>query len=130
VLRDRSVSEVYQSHLSDGHSTETPVKMLDFWIRRIIGKSDDIEALSVGACSHQAILERERDAQGLDPQKHCRKCGREVPEGVGRCNDFVVLRNPLCRGPICLDCVRDGGDVFYRAFKKGLDEYMFVKGWR
>ena len=36
------------------HDTNTPVREMDFWIRNFIGKTDDIESLHAGRCSHQA----------------------------------------------------------------------------
>lgn len=122
----------YLAQLGDPHgklSSPFSLKFLDFNLRTLIGKSKRIADLKVGLCSHQAILERERDAKGKNPEHYCRKCGINLNiVGVGRCNDYLVLRNPFCRSPICLECVHKGGDVFYQAFKRGLDEYMIMRG--
>ena len=113
------------------HDTNTPVREMDFWIRNFIGKTDDIESLHAGRCSHQAVLERERDKEGKNPEEYCRKCGLFLGvDGVLRCNDFLVLRNPFCRGPICGACMKDGGDVFYAAYRRGLAAYYALKGWQ
>ncbi len=94
--------------------------LVDTLLRISIGKAESIEDLRVGLCSHQAILERERDAVGIDPTMRCRRCGVNIQDQI-RCNDYLTLRNPNCRGPICFECTLDGGDVFYRAFTRGCD---------
>ncbi len=101
------------------------MSIFDTILRMMIGKTDDIR---VGKCSHNAILERERDAKGKNPEHYCRCCGICVNEvGIGRCNDFLVIRNRKCRGPICIDCMKTGGDVFYEAFKKGLKKHKLLR---
>jgi hypothetical protein len=113
----------YMHRIGRSHSLFTPEKIADWGIRMCIGKTEDIEKLKAGACSHQSILERERN--GENPENYCRKCGLNLNvDGIGRCNDYLWLRNPFCKGPICLECVKNGGDVFYLAFKKGSDRYM------
>lgn len=101
------------------HGDNNILSVLDTELRMFIGKTDNVD---IAKCSHNAILERERDKEGKDPEHYCRKCGLFLNEdGIGRVNDFLLLRHKKCRGPICLDCVKKGGDVFYRAFKNGVD---------
>lgn len=92
--------------------------LVDTLLRISIGKANDIDDLRVGLCSHQMITERERDLKGIDPTTHCRRCGVNLLDQI-RCNDYLTLRNKWCRGPICHECTKDGGDVFYRAFVSG-----------
>jgi hypothetical protein len=99
--------------------------LADTLLRISIGKADNIDDLRVGLCSHQMIAERERDLMGFDPTSYCRRCGVSVQDQI-RCNDYLTLRNPQCRGPICYDCTKDGGDVFYRSFLHGRDT---LDGW-
>ena len=120
--KEATMAKRYLNWLKDPHHTnDSMVNQLDLGIRSFIGKTEDIEQLKVGMCSHQAILEREMGKK--DPEMYCRKCGLSTGIGVVRCNDFLVLRNPLCNGPICGNCIKDGGDVFYLAFKKGSNKY-------
>ena len=125
--QEKSLMKEYIYRLGDQHKGNI-ITLIDTAIRESIGKSDDPEKLRVGACSHQSILERERDAKGKNPERYCRKCGIDVGiVGVGRVNDYLVLRNPYCRSPICLDCVKNGGDVFYHSFRKGVEDYQKTK---
>ena len=121
-----SLMQKYMNQLGDPHDLKPTAIVsfngLDYLLRTLIGKSDKIKDLRVGACSHQAIIEREHDAKGIDPETVCRKCGINLDCVAPRCNDYLVLRNPLCRGPICGDCFRKGGDVFYQAFRRGVDQ--------
>ena len=106
-------------------TTESPLSFLDTTLRQCIGKTDGME---VGKCSHNAILERERDAAGKNPEHYCRCCGLCLNvDGVGRCNDFLIIRNKKCRGPICLTCIKTQPDVWYRAYRKGLKKYEKVR---
>ncbi len=123
---NKSLMQDYLYRLGDQHKGNL-ITLIDTAIRESIGKSDNPEKLKVGSCSHQAILERERDAKGKNPEHYCRKCGIDAGVGVGRVNDYLVLRNPYCRGPICLDCVSNGGDVFYHSFRKGVEDYQKIK---
>jgi len=88
------------------------VKALDVALRDAIGKTDDI---NISLCSHQAILSREF------PEHFCRVCNKDLSVvGVGRINDYLVLRHPNCRKPICLECAKTNPDDFYKAFDRGL----------
>ncbi len=103
------------------HGTNDEMSRLDTMLRECIGKTDGI---AVGKASHNAILERERDAEGKNPEHYCRCCGIFLNrDGIGRCNDFLIFRNRKCRGPICLDCIKNRPDVWYQAYRKGLDRY-------
>lgn len=125
--QNNSLMKKYLGKLGDKHKGNL-ITLLDAAIRESIGKTDDPKKLRVGLCSHQAILERERNIKGKNPEYYCRKCGLDVSVvGAGRVNDYLVLRNPYCRGPICLSCVKGGGDVFYRAFRRGVEDYEKTK---
>lgn len=122
-----SLMQDYLYRLGDQHRGNL-ITLIDSSIREFIGKTNDPEKLRVGLCSHQAILERERTSKGLNPEHYCRKCGIDLNVvGIGRVNDYLVLRNPYCQGPICLDCVKGGGDVFYKAFRGGVEKYQMHK---
>ena len=102
------------------------ISTLDTVLRECIGKTDRMEW---GKCSHNAILERERNAKGKNPEHYCRCCGIYLNvNGIGRCNDWLVIRNKKCRGPICLDCIKNRPDIFYEAYKRGLKKMQRLKG--
>lgn len=95
------------------------VKLLDFQLRELIGKTDNIR---VPMCSHNAIIQREF-GEGF-----CRVCHKDLRiAGVGRWNDYLILRHPQCQSPICVDCARDKPDQFHIAFKKGLEKYHYFR---
>ena len=94
------------------------VKLLDFNLRELIGKTDDIR---VPMCSHHAIIQREL-GEGF-----CRVCHKDLSLAVGRWNDYLVLRHPACQSPICFECGRDNPDKFHIAFKSGLDNYNKIR---
>ena len=107
------------------HSTTVSLySHLDTFLRVFIGKVDDNKQ---SVCSHDAIIRRE--ISGKDPEKYCRVCSRNLNvNGIGRCNDFLFIRNRECKGPICIDCFKNKPDKFYNAYKKGLKKYkMFTK---
>ena len=104
-----------ESNLSLIYST----KFLDTTLRMLIGKTDNMK---VSLCSHQAILNREF------PNHFCRVCNKDLSiDGIGRFNDFLVLRHPNCRKPICLDCAKNNPDSFYIAFRNGLEKFENMK---
>ena len=120
MTKEKTLMGKYMSRLGDPHSVGSIESRLDTVLRSLIGKTDD---LAVGKCSHQAILERERNVRGKNPEHYCRRCGISLNVvGIGRYNDYLILRNIKCKGPICLECIQDGGDVFYQAFRKGLEK--------
>ena len=97
----------------------TSIKFLDTTLRMLIGKTDDVR---IALCSHQAIINREF------PTHFCRVCNKDLSIGnVGRYNDYLVLRHPQCLKPICIDCAKNKPDVFFIAFKKGLDKFQEFK---
>lgn len=95
------------------------VKLLDFHLRELIGKTEDIR---VPMCSHHAIIQREL-GEGF-----CRVCHKDLRiAGIGRWNDYLILRHPSCQSPICYDCAKDKPDQFHIAFKKGLEKYHYFR---
>ena len=113
----------YMKRLKDPHSNISNigcVNSIDFFLRTCIGKTND---LGVGLCSHQKILEREFPNE----PNRCRQCGRRLVVGVGRWNDYLVLRHPDCKRPICMECGEENPDCFHIAFKKGLKKYKVIK---
>jgi hypothetical protein len=92
-----------------------------FWdtrFRDLIGKTDDI---NVSLCSHDAIISREL------PEHYCRVCHKNLATvGVGRVNDYLVIRHPQCRQPICLDCSKNKPDAFYKAFESGVAKHQVL----
>jgi hypothetical protein len=90
-----------------------------FWdtrFRDLIGKTDDI---NVSLCSHDAIISREL------PEHFCRVCHTNLAKvGIGRVNDYLVIRHPQCRQPICLDCSKNRPDAFYKAFEEGVIKHQ------
>jgi len=123
--KDRTMMEKYLVHLGDPHNLKgqpSHVKMLDFFLRELIGKTDDIR---VPLCSHTAIINREFEARGMN---FCRVCQKDLSVvGVARVNDYLVLRHEQCRQPICCDCAKDNPDAFHIAFKEGWERYKLIK---
>lgn len=116
-----TMMERYLANIVPHGTTAGPVSFLDTSLRMFIGKIEDGEPESV--CGHDAITRREL-LNGKDPEKHCRVCGKNLDrDGIMRCNDFLVIRNKECRGPICGDCFTKKPDRFYRAYRRGLDAY-------
>lgn len=118
-----SLYEKYLKQLGDPHNIRLgfpSLNFLDFHLREAIGKTDDIR---VAMCSHNAIINREF------PEHFCRVCHRNLntKRGVGRVNDYLVLRHKQCQKPICLDCSKNNPDKFYLAFKRGVDKYMQMR---
>lgn len=94
----------------------------DFRLRNAIGKTDDIK---IPLASHKGILLREfgkkRYSKYLSTlELDCRVCNRDLSGIVGRFNDYLVLRHPLCMQPICLDCAKNTPDEFHLAFQRGV----------
>lgn len=113
-ITDDGVIEHYQRKGDEQYRLCYPL----FWdttYRELIGKTDDIH---VSLCSHDAIISREL------PEHFCRVCHKNLAKvGVGRVNDYLVLRHPQCRQPICLECVKNRPDAFYKAFEQGTNRY-------
>jgi hypothetical protein len=121
TMKEKTLMGKYMQSIVPHNGNHSAVSFLDTTLREFIGKTDNI---NVGKCSHNAILERERDAEGKNPEHYCRCCGMYLNvDGVGRCNDFLILRHEKCRGPICFDCMTKRPDVFYRAYREGLEHY-------
>ena len=58
------------------------------------------------------------------PELSCRVCHKNLAvKGIARVNDYIVLRHPECKHPICLKCALNKPDKFYIAFKKGTEQY-------
>lgn len=110
------------------HGINNGLSLMDTMLRECIGKTEGVE---VGKCSHNAILERERDAAGKNPEHYCRCCGLYLNvNGIGRSNDFLIIRNRKCRGPICLECIEKRPDVWHQAFQKGLKKYNLIRNYQ
>lgn len=101
--------------VKNGEYNDKHKNNFDTLFRICIGKTDDID---VPLCSHKAIINRELG------EKFCRVCNKDLSiKGVGRCNDYLVLRHPRCQQPICEDCAKNNPDEFYKAFKNGWEVY-------
>ncbi len=116
---EKTVAEKYKSRILDySHfRIENPdmLKSLDTSLRILIGKTNDVR---IALCSHQAIINREF------PEHFCRICNTDLSVGnKARWNDFLVLRHPQCTKPICHNCAENKPDLFFIAFKKGLNKY-------
>ena len=111
----------YLRLLGDPHENVNDIcsiKKMDFELREAIGKTEDI---SVSLCSHQAILAREY------PEHFCRICNKDLSVVTPRWNDYLVLRHPLCRKPICFECAKNNPDEFHKAFQRGIKELMSLR---
>lgn len=113
----------YQKRLGDPHEHDPSMpnlKSIDFYLRRAIGKTEDIK---VARASHNII-------KSMEAGEHfCRVCGKNLDiVGIGRVNDYLVLRHPYCKAPICLDCRDNKPDAFYRAFELGVKAALYP--WR
>ena len=97
----------------DFNSLTYSIKFLDTALRQNIGKTEDI---TVSACCHQAIINREF------PNHFCRVCNTDFSVGnKAKWNDFLVLRHPQCFKPICKECAEANPDEFHIAFRQGLE---------
>jgi ferredoxin len=85
----------------------------DFAIREAIGKTYDIEE---SKCSHAYILKHELP----DDENRCRQCGILLETGIGRWNDYLVIRHPKCDRPICMECAEKRPDIFHIKFRDAL----------
>jgi len=113
-----SLAMKYQERIGDEHlvTGDINIKTLDYKLRMAIGKTDDIQ---VARASHHIIKSIEAG------ESYCRVCGKDLSVvGIGRVNDYLALRHPFCKAPICLDCSGNHPDSFYKAFKAGLARYM------
>jgi hypothetical protein len=108
----------YQERLGDKHTYDKNgigIRQLDFRLREAIGKTENIH---IARASHNIIKSMEAGEQ------FCRICGKDLQVvGIARVNDYLVLRHPFCKAPICLDCSKNRPDAFYEAFRIGLDKY-------
>lgn len=119
--KERNLMEKYLVELGDPHNLRRPMRVntLDYFLRESIGKTDDIH---IAMCSHKAIINRELG------DKFCRVCQKDLSiVGVGRWNDYLVLRHPQCQQPICIECAKNNPDEFHKAFQKGLCKYKIMK---
>lgn len=113
-----SLYQKYLGELKDPHNLASSgiggmIVRLDFTIRETMGKTNDIE---VSKCSHAYILEHELP----DEEDRCRQCGVKLVTGIGRINDYLVIRHPKCKRPICMDCSKNRPDLFHIRFKEAL----------
>jgi len=107
----------YQRRLGDPHSKLSnpfSLNFLDFNLREQIGKTEDIK---VARASHNVVRSME-EGEGF-----CRVCHKNLQVVCPRVNDYLVLRHPFCKAPICFDCSVNRPDSFYRAFKSGVERY-------
>jgi len=112
----------YQERLGDPHLMKgipPNLKSIDLMLRLAIGKTDDIK---VARASHYIIKSMEAG------ERFCRVCGKDLSVVCGRVNDYLVLRHPLCKAPICFECSKNRPDAFYKAFKAGVEKYLGNKG--
>jgi len=112
----KSLIMKYQQVLGDRHTFDkndpSSIRAFDLRLREAIGKTEDIK---VARASHNIIRSVE-DGEGF-----CRICHRNLQVvGVGRVNDYLALRHPLCKAPICLECSKTCPDAFHKAFKEGI----------
>ena len=117
-----SLYQKYLRKLGDPHAVNNNlcnVKSIDFVLRSLIGKTNNLE---VAKCSHAKILEHEFP----DDENRCRQCGIRLGVGAARWNDYLVLRHPQCKRPICAECAEKRPDIFYMAFKEGLRKYNML----
>lgn len=118
-----SLYQKYLAELGDPHvivNNLCNVKSIDFVLRNLIGKTDK---LGIAKCSHAKILENEFP----DDESRCRQCGIFLDVGFARWNDYLVLRHPQCKRPICADCAENRPDVFYITFREGLKKFNLLK---
>ncbi len=108
----------YQNQLGDKHTYDKNgigIRQLDYRLREAIGKTEDIK---VARASHNVVRSME-EGEGF-----CRVCHKNLQiVGEARINDYLVLRHPFCKAPICFDCSINHPDAFYTAFKLGVDRY-------
>lgn len=103
--------------INDKHNTNSPIAFLDTVLRYCIR----LDRVFVSSLSHNAIINREMQGE------ICRVCLRGIEMLINSkrfiCNDYLVLRHPQCINPICSDCIKSKPDVFYKAYRRGLDLY-------
>ncbi|KKL62855.1 hypothetical protein LCGC14_2181010 [marine sediment metagenome] len=108
----------YQKMLGDKHSYDKNgigIRQLDLRLREAIGKTGDIR---VARASHNIVRSME-EGEGF-----CRICHKDLRVVEPRINDYLVLRHPFCKAPICFDCSNNHPDAFYKVFKAGLEKVM------
>lgn len=117
-----SLYQKYLSELGNPHdlSCGGVIKRTDFAIRETIGKTNDIQ---VARCSHAYILENELP----DDENRCRQCGIPLSVGIGRWNDYLVMRHPKCKRPICMDCSENRPDLFHIKFREAIKKLGYEK---
>lgn len=121
-----SLYQKYLSRLGDPHDIQNPYGMnaIEFKIRNMMGKTDDIE---VSKCSHAYILKHELP----DDENRCRQCGIKLDVGIGRWNDYLVIRHPKCNRPICKECAEKRPDEFHLRFREALKKLKIEKrSWK
>ena len=110
----------YQDRLGDPHEHDPSspnLKSIDFYLRQSIGKTEDIK---IAKASHNVVKSMERG------EHYCRVCGKNLDiVGVGRVNDYLLLRHPYCKAPICLDCRDNNPDAFYLALEHGVNTVLY-----
>lgn len=112
-LYQKYLSELRDPHNINGDGIGNMKNRLDFTIRKLMGKTDNIE---VAKCSHAYILEHEQ----LDDELRCRQCGINLNGVYPRINDYLVIRHPKCKSPICLECSKNRPDIFNIRFKEAI----------
>jgi len=112
----KSLIMEYQQGLGDKHTYDKNgigLRPLDIRLREAIGKTEDIK---VARASHNIVRSME-EGEGF-----CRICHKDLRVVSPRVNDYLVLRHPFCKAPICLNCSKTNPDAFYKAFKEGLNK--------
>ena len=121
-MKEQTFMGKYLSSIMPHGGKENPINLLDNFLRAFIRIVDKDNEKAI--CAHDAIKYREEMKRGKDPEKICRVCSKNLNiKGILRCNDFLIIRNKKCKGPICGDCFKNKPDKFYIAYSNALKKY-------
>jgi hypothetical protein len=111
----------YHKQLGDPHdnlSNPFSLNSIDFRIRTLMGKTKETSSKD-GFASHMRILKRQRRIN--EDSLVCRRCLKDLDVvGIGRWNDFLVIRAKDCTQPICHTCAKNNPDVYHIKFREAL----------
>jgi len=120
-MKTTNLVNKYMNRLGDPHDIthEGPsLNKIDFQLRSFMGKTNDVQSPE-GYASHFKILKRQKRIENDDLV--CRRCLKDLSEvGVGRYNDFLVIRAKDCTQPICSSCAKHNPDNYHRKFKEAI----------